>query len=397
MIFLIMLIATTVAIAGSAAFFSVYGLAYTFSGTFWSVVVMGGSLEAGKLMTASYLYRYWTETHAALRWYLMAGVLALMILTSTGIFSYLSAGYQADVLPLKQMNEQVRLLEEERTRSITRKTQIDDQLIKGPSVGSVNSGDKIDPNAARTIREARRAQESTGKQYKAEQQALQVRVAELDKQLLELKQDLVKLEAHIGPITYVAKVFDMAVDDATKYLIFLIIFAFDPMAVALTLAVNVVLRLRREEQEVKRERQKEALDHEYFPEEVAPPIVVERAPSAFPTIYTDSEIVIPPEPELEPEPESEPVSVPTPEAIAEIPPKAIEPAAPIRPASRRTRPYGEHWSPVGNEHRIGELVGHYKYLQGKQKAGEQLSPDDIWEFNAIHDILQKHGYLHYLN
>jgi hypothetical protein len=274
----------------------------------------------------------------------------------------------------------------------------------------VNSGNKIDPNAAKTINAARKAQESTGKQYKAEQQALQVRVAELDKQLLELKQDLVKVEAHIGPITYVAKVFDMAVDDATMYLILLIIFAFDPMAVALTLAVNVVLKLRREEQDAKRERQREALDHEYFPEEppkfeeVAPPVVEKQAPSTFPTIYNESEIIVPPsppepepEPIPEPEPEIEPIPAPTPEDIAEIPPKAIEPEAPVRPMSRRTRPYGEHWSPVGNEHRIGELVGHYKYLQSKQKAGEQLSPDDIWEFNAIHDILQKHGYLHYLN
>ena len=83
------------------------------------------------------------------------------------------------------------------------------------------------------------------KQYTQEQQTLQQRVAELDKQLLDLKQQLVKTEAHIGPITYVAKVFDFAVDDATMYLILLIIFAFDPMAVALTLAVNVVLELRR--------------------------------------------------------------------------------------------------------------------------------------------------------
>lgn len=158
MIFLILLILTTAAIAGSAAFFSVYGLAYTFSGTFWSVVVMGGSLEAGKLMAASYLYRFWNNTHLLLRWYLMAGVIALMLLTSAGIFGYLSSGYQADVLPLKEMNEQVRLLEDERQRAIDRKAQIDQQLMKGPTISSVTSGDKIDPNAAKTIREARKAQ-----------------------------------------------------------------------------------------------------------------------------------------------------------------------------------------------------------------------------------------------
>lgn len=407
MIFLALLIVTTVAIAGSAAFFSVYGLAYTFSGTFWSVVVMGGSLEAGKLMTASYLYRYWVQTHTLLRWYLMAGVLALMVLTSTGIFSYLSAGYQADVLPLKQMNEQVRLLEDERKRAIERKAQIDEQLIKGPSVGNVSSGNKIDPNAAKTIREARKAQESTGKQYKVEQQALQTRVAELDKQLLELKQELIKVEAHIGPITYVAKAFDMPVDDATKYLIFLIIFAFDPMAVALTLAVNVVLKLRDDEQEAKRERQKEALDHEYFPFQEHQPDPEEEAFQAnlaaeqqrqteLPAAHEVTEVVTPVV--IEPVPE-EPTPVPelTPEAVEEIAPKEIEPEVPLRPPARRTRPYGEHWTNAAGEHRIAELVGHYKYLQTKQKSGEQLTRDELWEFNAIHNILRKHGYLNYLS
>ena len=109
--FIVLLALTTTFIAGSAAFFSVYGLASTFSGTFWSVVLMGSSLEAGKLIAASYLYRYWHVTNFWLKTYLMAGVAALMLLTSTGIFGYLSSGYQTDVLPLKQIEQQVKVLE----------------------------------------------------------------------------------------------------------------------------------------------------------------------------------------------------------------------------------------------------------------------------------------------
>ena len=99
MAFIIILIFATTAIATAAAFFSVYGLAFTFSGTFWSVVVMGASLELGKLVAASYLYRYWEKTNKILKWYLISGIAALMVLTSTGIFGYLSAGYQTDALP----------------------------------------------------------------------------------------------------------------------------------------------------------------------------------------------------------------------------------------------------------------------------------------------------------
>jgi len=248
MLFVALLIAATSAIAFSAAFFSVYGLAHTFSGVFWSVVVMGGSLEAGKLVAASYLYRYWDTTNRLLRWYLLAGVGGLMITTSIGIFGYMSAGYQQDVLPLKQKNEQITLLTDEKTRAMERKRQIDDILAGGPAVTSVNNTKgEIDKNAAKTLRETTRARESLGRQYKAEQEAATQRVAELDKQLLALKQDIIQTEAHIGPITYIAKAVGLESDDATKYLIFLIIITFDPMAVALTLAVNNVLRLREEE------------------------------------------------------------------------------------------------------------------------------------------------------
>lgn len=258
MLFIMLLVAATVAIAGSAAYFSVYGLAATFSGVFWSVVVMGASLEAGKLVAASYLYRYWDKTNLALKSYLMAGIAALMVLTSLGIFGYLSSGYQQDVLPLKQKTEQITLLEDEKARALARKKQIDDLMAGGPAVGNVNkkNGD-IDANAARVLRETTRSRDQLVRQYRAEQESVTKRVAELDAQLLTLKQEVIKTEAHIGPITYVAKAFGLSTDDATKYLVFVIIFAFDPMAVALTLAVNIALRIRREEREAA-ERAEEA-------------------------------------------------------------------------------------------------------------------------------------------
>ena len=234
MLFIIVLIAAATAIAGSAAFFSVYGLAYTFSGTFWSVVVMGTSLELGKLVAASYLYRYWDRTHITLKAYLMTGVLALMVLTSTGIFGYLSTGYQADVLPLKQAQEQVKNLEEEKIRILDRKKQIDVQISQLPT-NSVKGRTQL------------------MKGFKDEQTAVTARIAELDKEMLTIKQQLIQTEAHIGPITYIATAFGLGADNATKYLIYLIIFAFDPMAVALTLAVNIAQRLRKEEIESERQ------------------------------------------------------------------------------------------------------------------------------------------------
>ncbi|TFG96795.1 hypothetical protein E4H12_10255, partial [Candidatus Thorarchaeota archaeon] len=228
MFFIFLLVLSTIAIAGSAAYFSVYGLANTFSGVFWAVVLMGGSLEAGKLIAASYLYRYWDRTNWFLKTYMMAGVFALMALTSGGIFGYLSSGYQADVLPLKQLESQITLLEDEKVRAIQRKTDIDKQISQLPP--------KYVTSRLRLI-----------KGFQAEQKLVTDRIKELDVEVLALKQKQIKTEAHIGPITYIAKAFDAPTDEATKWLIFLIIFAFDPMAVALTLAVNIALRRREED------------------------------------------------------------------------------------------------------------------------------------------------------
>ena len=86
--FIFILILTTLAIAGCAAFFSIYGLAAIFSGIFWPVVLMGTSLEAGKLMAASYVYRYRDSISRTMKAYLISAIFILMVITSAGIFGY---------------------------------------------------------------------------------------------------------------------------------------------------------------------------------------------------------------------------------------------------------------------------------------------------------------------
>lgn len=440
MLFISLLIAATIAIAGAAAYFSVYGLAYTFSGVFWSVVVMGASLEAGKLVAASYLYRYWDKTNIWLKSYLMMGVLALMVLTSTGIFGYLSAGYQQDVLPLKQKTEQIALLEDEKARALARKKQIDDLLAGGPTVTNINrSNGNVDPNAARALRETTRARESLVRQYRTEQADVTKRVAELDAQLLTLKQEVIKVEAHIGPITYIAKAFDLQTDDATKYLVFLIIFAFDPMAVALTLAVNIALRLRREEKEAEQQKVEVVPFTPPAPMPPAPAPVetfVEPAPAPQPepdpvpqeplfevleptprdptphveeTMYEEPApapapepepvieqpiVIEPPAPEPEPVVEEPVVEPPAPEPVVETPPPPPSPArTPVLGSGRRSRVYTDLWNGEGpsDSGKMRELINHHRFLKAKQDSGHQLSKDELWEMRSIESILRKNG------
>ncbi len=98
MVFISVLILVTFAIAACAAYFSIYGLAVIFSGVFWPVVVMGASLEAGKLAAASYVYRYKDSISQVMRAYLIAAIVVLMLITSAGIFGFLSMGYQQDTV-----------------------------------------------------------------------------------------------------------------------------------------------------------------------------------------------------------------------------------------------------------------------------------------------------------
>lgn len=431
MFFIALLVATTMAVAGAAAYFSVYGLAYTFSGVFWSVVAMGVSLEAAKLMAASYLYRYWTRTNLALKAYLIGGTAALMLLTSVGIFGYLSVGYQQDILPLKQKKEQISILEEERTRILERKKQIDELMSQGPAVNNITRADgTIDPRASRTIAAAQRARSAVVQQYRVEQTEVNARVKQLDGELLELKQATLQAEAKVGPIAFIAQAFGLPTDNATKYLIFIIIFAFDPMAVALTIAVNTALRIRKEESKPP------VVDLEELPPS-APPVpnpalfAPTPPPAPEPTIedvftsgemaaevrqppvelsLVDTEPTPPREPLVEEAPVVEEVveePVPTtesPEPVHEEedepPVEVMEPPAVVNPvtSTKSVRPYPSRWNIQGDTaDNIRELISHHKYLKAKRDNGDTLTEREMWELSGIEDVLRKRGIDLYLN
>src|SRR6056300_1260595 len=84
---------SALSISGVAAYYSIIGLATIFPGAFWPVVIMGSVLEAGKLVCASWLYRNWKRTNILLRSYLFFAVIVLIMVTSMGIFGFLSKAH----------------------------------------------------------------------------------------------------------------------------------------------------------------------------------------------------------------------------------------------------------------------------------------------------------------
>ena len=218
--YFLMLIA--VSIAGVAGYFSVYGLAHIFAATFWSVVIMGGILEVGKLVATSFLYRYWDHIQFSLKAYLFVAIIGLMALTSAGIFGYLSNAYQQDIVGVKDVAARIELLDTEMSALVAREEQINSDI------GRIGSNYVS-------------ARQNMIKQYAPEKKELTTRIAAIRTEQLELSSKQLEVEAHTGPIIYIAKSLDKTVDDAVVWMICLIIFVFDPLAVALTIAANIAL------------------------------------------------------------------------------------------------------------------------------------------------------------
>lgn len=242
--FIILLLLSTLSIAGSAAFFSVYGLARVFSGAFLPTVIMASSLEAGKLVSASFLYRYWNKITKVMRNCLISFVAILMLITSMGIFGFLSNAYQDNVLPYEQHNQQITLLESEKAEAehlkaerLTRQEEINKQIANLPN-NFVNGRRRlIDANKA----ELEQINKDIA-QYTAD-------IRDHTTQISKLKGQTIQETAHVGPIIFMAKAFGMDVNQATKWLIILIIFVFDPLAVTLTIALNMVILDRKKKKE----------------------------------------------------------------------------------------------------------------------------------------------------
>lgn len=222
----ILLILSAVSIAGVAGYFSIYGLASIYHGAFLSVVLMGGVLEAGKLVATSYLYQFWKDTSFLLKSYLIAAIFGLMLITSGGIFGYLSSAYQQDAFGIKDINARIELIDKEYEELSIREAEIDTDISRiGSNYVSARMG--------------------LIKQYAPEKNAITERRNEIRALKFELSSKQLEVEAHTGPIIYIAKAMDKTIDDAVIWMSILIIIVFDPLAVALTIAANSVFVGRR--------------------------------------------------------------------------------------------------------------------------------------------------------
>jgi len=216
-------------IAFNAAFFSITGLSHLFSGAFWSVVIMASSLELGKLVSASFLYQYWTTMNKYMRTYLTVGTVLLVLITSMGIFGYLSKAYQGATVGLSRITTQLDFYEEELLRLEEDKVYLKEEMSAQIALLPDNY-----ITAKRKVRD----------DYSPLILKVNTQISELKPKIGELNQEMISTGIDVGPILYVADIFDTDIDSVVKYLIFILIFVFDPLAITLVIAANMVLETK---------------------------------------------------------------------------------------------------------------------------------------------------------
>jgi len=212
------------ALSGIAAYYSIIGLAAIFTGAFWPIVFMGSVLEASKLVTTSWLYRNWKTCPFLLKTYLTTSVVILMLITSMGIFGFLSKAHidstldsGANTVEVKTLNAQEKITKERLEYLLLR--------AKDPSTAS----NRLDKQIQDTQKE----------------------LNEITKKKLPLLKESNKLIAEVGPIKYVGDMIygvedDNAIDKAVRLVIMLIMVVFDPLAVLLLIAANMNMKPKEE-------------------------------------------------------------------------------------------------------------------------------------------------------
>ena len=217
---------SALSIAGSAAFFSVFGLSKLFAGAQLAVVIMAGSLEFGKLVAASFLYRYWNQINILHRTYMTIATIILVLITSAGIFSFLSNAYQGATVSFEKETTAL-LYKEDRLEQL----QEDKIFLKEELESAISELPDNYRTAKRKLRE----------EYQPKINSINTDIINLKSEVGDLKVKIIETGVEVGPAIYLARVFDTDVDSVVKFFILVLIFVFDPMAVLFVISYNVTL------------------------------------------------------------------------------------------------------------------------------------------------------------
>ena len=244
MIFGYLLLAVALTISLTAAFYSIAGLTAIFAAAFWPIVIMGSVLELGKVITTVWLHKYWDRVAVQFKLYLVPAIGILMLITSMGIFGFLSKAHLDQAVPAGDISSQVQIFDDkikterdniEAARRALKQmdAQVDEKLSRTTD----------DKGAERAV-QIRRAQSKERNNLQNEISTAQKKISSLQEQRAPIASQARKVEAEVGPIKYIAALIygdnpeANLLEKAVRWVIILIVLVFDPLALVLILAAD---------------------------------------------------------------------------------------------------------------------------------------------------------------
>jgi len=245
---------SALSVSASAAFYSVSGLSKLFAGAAFAVIVMAASLEIAKLVIASLLYQYRKNLPRLLKWYLSLACVVLILITSMGIYGFLSAAYQETAAKAGSIDSQIALIE-------TKRDNIKEQLVvyneekssinesvtslrNGLSTNKIQYKDTLGNIITTQSSSTRRVLTQQLDQAIERQTIINEKLDVLNQQLFEYEEEIVEVRlsdavsSELGPLKYLSGLTGFPMDRIINWLLLTIIFVFDPLAIALVVAAN---------------------------------------------------------------------------------------------------------------------------------------------------------------
>jgi hypothetical protein len=257
---------SALSVSASAAFYSVTGLSLLFAGASFAVIIMASSLEISKLVIASLLYQYRKTLPKLLKFYLTIATIILVIITSAGIYGFLSAAYQETASKSVVVDNQIRLLETKKQSFEKIKSQYDlekESITKNISslrnaLGNntqsyVDTAGRVITYSSSANRKAfeRQLETAIGKDEK-----LTIKIQSFNDSIIQYETKIVEAQnnsevaAELGPLKYLSKLTGVEMDRIINWFLLVIIFVFDPLAISLVIAANFAfVQLRKKEDE----------------------------------------------------------------------------------------------------------------------------------------------------
>jgi hypothetical protein len=271
MIFGLLILAVALFISAVAAFYSIAGLAAIFAAAVTPIIIMGVALEVGKIAATVWIHKYWHRVAIQFKIYLIPAILVLMLITSMGIFGFLSKAHMDQSVPAGDITAQVQIFDEkiatERANIDANKkalTQMDsqvDQLL----------GRTTDDKGATRAAQLRKSQVKERKSLQNDISASQKAIVAIQAERAPIAAKVRKVEAEVGPLKYIAALIygdnpnaDL-LERAVRWVIILLVFVFDPLAIVLILAADQTFYWAQEDKQKKKDEDKPAYEADEGP------------------------------------------------------------------------------------------------------------------------------------